>query len=174
MARSISNDSRKGLTLVEMVLSVIIMVIVFSMAVFFLATGVQGINISRTASVVNSKAGVALQRISLELRDANGNISVDSGAKTVTYQSSVAAYPGTRTIAYDSGAKTITLSFSGNTYVLTDNVASFTISPIMADVDGNGVSEVGTINMRIEYDTSFSGSSNTTPFVLQVTPRRLN
>ncbi|MGE4554154.1 MAG: type II secretion system protein J, partial [Desulfovibrionaceae bacterium] len=98
--------NQAGFTLIELIVSVVLLSIIASMAFFFLTTGVSGFLLSRNASKSAMIAQNAATRMTMELRTADGaagSTIIFSPNSSVTYTSTDSDLPGTRRIHYDSG-----------------------------------------------------------------------
>ncbi len=162
-----TTDSRRGMTLLELILGVIILGIIASVGSLFFVTGIKGYTQTRDASDLALKADVALARLDIELRDMDG---LGSGSSvtvvpdtSITYESTSLA--GTRTISYASGRISLQTESAGTLYTLMDNVTAFSLSTGTADLDGKGSPyEIAAVNI------SFTSGGKT--FSLQVLPRQ--
>ena len=138
----------KGFTLVELVVTIVLVGIIGTFTTFFLYTGFSGYLRAKDTAEGALKAQIALDRISLELRDING-ISAFTANTSIDYTS--VTLPGNRQITYnpDPVARTIALSVDGNSNPLLDNVASFTMTPTYIDLNyySDGLNEVQAIDV---------------------------
>lgn len=154
-----------GFTLVELIAVMVILGLVSVFAGIFITTGVRGSLAARQAEENAQRAQIALQRISLELRDANGGPG-SGGAPVVTtasirYTTSQTALGGTRTLAYDATAKRINLTpASGAPQILVDGVETCAMG-------FNGANATNNIVFTVTFTLTGSG----TPFTLTVKPR---
>lgn len=157
-----------GFTLIEIIAAVVLMGFIAVFGGLFLASGVRGsINAQQTQE--NSiKAQIALSRIALELRDANGGPGAGSApivqAAAIQYTSSAAAFPGTRTLRYNAGSGTITIApaTGGAAYTLVDGVSSCSMG-----FTGTGA------QYNVAITVSFTLQNTATPFSVTVKPRNV-
>lgn len=154
-----------GFTLVELIAVVVILGLISVFAGIFITTGVRGSLAARQAEENAQRAQIALQRISLELRDLNGGPG-SGGAPIVTaasvrYTTSQTDLGGARTLAYDATAKRINLTpASGVPQPLVDGVEACTMGFSGASATSN-----------IVFTITFTLTGTGTPFTITVKPR---
>lgn len=158
-----------GFTLIELIAVLIIMGLIGTFASFFVSTGARG-NLAAMQAEQNAQRGqIALQRISLELRDMSGGPTGSASAPIVVatppsiqYTSSQAALPGARTLAYNASTKTITLTpaSGGTAQILVDGVASCAMTT-------SGASATYDITFTVTFTLTGTG----TAFSITVKPR---
>lgn len=157
-----------GFTLIELIAVMVILGFVGVFAGLFLSTGLRG-NLAAQQAQENAQRGqIALQRISLELRDVNGGpgaggtapiVSADNS--TIRYTTDQTALSGTRTLAYSAAAGQITLTpASGVPQLLVDGVTA-------CSMGSSGTSA----NHNIVFTVTFSLTGTTAPFSITVKPR---
>jgi prepilin-type N-terminal cleavage/methylation domain-containing protein len=140
----------KGFTLVELVVTIVLVGIIGTFTMFFLYTGFSGYLKARDTAEGALKAQIALDRISLELRDIK-NISAFTVNTEIDYTSTT--LPGNRQIKFypdsDPTKQRIALSVDGNENPLLDNVASFIMTTTSADLNyySGGKKEVQAIDV---------------------------
>jgi prepilin-type N-terminal cleavage/methylation domain-containing protein len=136
----------KGFTLVELVVTIVLVGIIGTFTTLFLYTGLSGYLRAKDTTEGALTAQIALDRISLELRDIK-DISAFTANTKIDYTS--VTLPGNREITYNPVAKTIALSVDGNANPLLDNVASFTMTATYADLNyySGGSNEVQAIDV---------------------------
>lgn len=124
-----------GFTLIELIAAIVLMGFIAIFAGIFISTGMRGALTARQAQENALKAQIALDRISIELRDISGGPGSGSApivtATSIQYTSSAAALSGTRTLAYTgTTTRTITLTpaSGGTAYTLVDGVSACTMS----------------------------------------------
>ncbi len=128
-----------GFTLVEIVATVVLVGVIAVFGGFFLITGMRGEIQARQAAMDGQKADMALERIAIELRDADGltgpgtAIGVDATPPTINYHSAIAALgsatAASRSLAYESANQRITLTPAGGTaQPLIDRVSGCTMT----------------------------------------------
>lgn len=160
----------KGFTLVELIVTIVLVGIIGTFTTLFMYTGLNGYLRVKDTAEGALKAQIALDRISLELRDIN-QIEAFTTNNTIDYFST--RLPGDRQIIYDSNARTISLDVDGdvNTLdILIDEVSNFTMS-LTADRDLNNSGDA--INEVEAIDVSFSVGEIRRPFSARIFPRNM-
>ena len=135
-----------GFTLVELIVTLVLVGIIGTFTTLFMYTGLNGYLRAKDTAEGALKAQIALDRISLELRDINeietltANTSVDYFSETL---------PGDRQIIHNAVADTISLDVDGNVNLLLDDVRSFTMTAAYKDLNfyADGNNEVEAINI---------------------------
>ena len=163
-----NNKNKKGFILIEIVITVMLIGVIGSFVSFFLYTGVKGYFSTKQATEGALKSQVAMDRISLELRNAR---TVTSAAgDSITYTSD--DFPGIqRRIRWDSDTKYIYLWIDSNggnpeaENTILDNIESFEINIDSGNLDNNSGDEISGI--RIALTSADIGSG----FNLQIYPR---
>lgn len=141
---------QRGLILVELIAVIVLMGIIGSFTGFFLYTGINGYMMTKNTTEGALNAQMALDRITLELRDLNYFTSTpDTTAPdlSLSYKSQ-ALTTGTRILKYDSGTNTIAINIANQDYTLLENVSSFSLAVTPKDLDNDGsVDDVATIEV---------------------------
>ena len=129
----------QGLALIELITVIVLIGIIASFTTFFLYSGIEGYLNTKNTQEGALNAQMALDRISLELRDLDYFTSYSQNS-TLTYTSKVLA--GTRKLSYSSDA--IWLSIDSNDYKLLEQVTagSFVLSKAVRDLDHDGSDEI--------------------------------
>ena len=148
----------KGFTLVELIVTIVLVGIIGTFTTFFLYTGLMGYLRARDTAEGALKAQIALDRISLELRDINAItafIATPDPNPSIDYTSTT--LPGERRIRYDSANKEILLrvgGVGGQENLLLDGVKSFAMTPSYADLNyySIGGNEVQAINVLFTFE----------------------
>ena len=155
-----------GFTLVELIVTIVLVGIVGTFTTLFMYTGLNGYIRAKDTAEGALKAQIALNRISMELRDIE-DIDAFTANTTIDYES--ATLIGDRQITYDGAADTISMDIDGNVNVLLDDVRNFTMTASYADLDnsGGGVNEVEAI------DVSFTVGEIGRPFSARIFPRHM-
>ena len=165
---------QSGFTLLELIISMVIMGIILVVGTMFFATMLSGYNTARQGVEYGQMAEIAVDRIVYELKNATGQAGGDTvviAANTsVTYESTVPAFTGTtRIISYDNAAKTINLSVAGTSHLLLENISAFTLAVTENDLDGNSATDEIS-----SFDISFTitnGGAYSQTFTMQIAPR---
>jgi len=161
-----SQDRQKGLILIELVTTLILIGFIGAFAGFFLYSGITGFLTSKKTSETALKAQIALDRISNELKHIQSLPSAPVANTSITYQSS--DLTGNRRIRYDSASKNLFLSVNGTENLLLDEVATFTLNWTSANLDNaDDDEEVSAINI------GFTITDVGTPFNVRIYPRSL-
>ena len=136
----------EGFTLVELIVTIVLVGIIGTFTTLFLYTGLSGYLRAKDTAEGALSAQIALDRISLELRDINA-ISAFTANTKIDYTS--VTLPGNREIAYNSATRTLALSVDGNASPLLLDVTSFTMTATYADLNNysGGGNEVQAINV---------------------------
>ena len=125
--------TQKGLILIELITVIVLVGIIASFTTFLLYSGIKGYmdTKNRTEGAINAQ--MALDRISLELRDLD-YFAAFTQDSSLSFTSEVLS--GTRMLSYNSN--TIWISIGSNDYKLLENVGSFTLSATPQDLDDDG------------------------------------
>ena len=160
--------NQKGLILIELIMTIVLIGIIASFTGFFIYSGINGYLRAQYISNGSLDAQRALDRISLELRDIT-NITPAPTAISVTYTTDAPVLTGTRTLKYDANARTIFIRVEPNDYALLENVSSFNLTPQYANLDNDPapVDEVAYID--VEFNLREIG----TKFKARIFPRNL-
>ncbi|MEA1988799.1 MAG: type II secretion system protein [Pseudomonadota bacterium] len=116
--------AQKGFTLVELIVTLVLVGIIGTFTTLFMYTGLNGYLRAKDTSEGALKAQIALDRISLELRDIDKIDLVTYSDDTRIDYTSV-TLPGNRKILYNGGV--ISLDVDGNVNALLDEVSDFTL-----------------------------------------------
>lgn len=129
----------QGLALIELITVIVLIGIIASFTTFFLYSGIEGYLNTKNTQEGALNAQMALDRISLELRDLDYFTSYSQNS-TLTYTSKVLA--GTRKLSYSSDA--IWLSIGSEDYKLLEKVTagSFVLGKEVRDLDHDGSDEI--------------------------------
>jgi len=140
--RSDFREKRAGFVLFEVIVSLVLVGAIATFSSIFLISGIEGYLFSKKASESALKAQIAMDRISLELRDIN-NID-DINSTSITYTSDT--LPGTRMIKFDSN--NIYINVDASDYILLDDVSNFTLTAILSDLNNDTNDEIAYIDLR--------------------------
>jgi prepilin-type N-terminal cleavage/methylation domain-containing protein len=156
----------KGFTLVELIVTLVLVGIIGTFTTLFMYTGLNGYLRAKDTAEGALKAQIALDRLSLELRDIN-EIETLTANTAIDYFS--ATLPGDRQITYNALADTISMDVDGNVNLLLDDVQSFTMTAAYADLNNSG----GGNNEVEAIDVSFSVGEIGRPFSTRIFPRNM-
>ena len=156
--------AQNGFTLVELIVTLVLVGIIGTFTTLFMYTGLNGYLKAKDTSEGALKAQIALDRISLELKDIN-NISEFNSDTNINYTSET--LPGNRKI-FLNGDK-IELDVDGTPNPLLDTVVSFDLEPTYTDLNhyADGNLEVGSIEI------SFTVGEIERPFSTRIFPRNM-
>jgi prepilin-type N-terminal cleavage/methylation domain-containing protein len=156
--------AQNGFTLVELIVTLVLVGIIGTFTTLFMYTGLNGYLKAKDTSEGALKAQIALDRISLELKDIN-NISEFNSDTNINYTSET--LPGNRKI-FLNGDK-IELDVDGTPNPLLDTVVSFDLEPTYTDLNhyADGNLEVGSIAI------SFTVGEIERPFSARIFPRNM-
>jgi prepilin-type N-terminal cleavage/methylation domain-containing protein len=157
---------QKGFTLVELIVALVLVGIIGTFTTLFMYTALNGYLRAKDTSEGALKAQIALDRISLELRDIN-NISDFNSNINIDYTSET--LPFARRIRYDPGNDEILLSVAGNEYLLVDDARTFSLTANSTDLNyySGGALEVKSI------EVSFTVGEIGRPFSARLFPRNM-
>jgi prepilin-type N-terminal cleavage/methylation domain-containing protein len=138
-----------GFTLVELIVALVLVGIIATFTTLFMYTGLNGYLRTKDNSEGALKAQLALDRLSLELRDIS-EIEAFTANSAIDYLSTTLT--GDRQIIYNANAATISLDVDGdiNTLdTLLDEVSSFTMTMIAnRDLNNDAINEVEAIEVK--------------------------
>ena len=139
-----------GFTLIELTVTIVLVGIIGTFTSLFMYTGLNGYLRAKDTAEGALKAQIALDRISLELRDLT-EIETLTANTSIDYFS--ATLPGDRQIIHNGVADTISLDVDGNVNLLLDDVQSFTMTAASKDLnfyaDGNNEVEAIDVSFTI-------------------------
>ncbi len=139
----------RGLILIELISVIVLVGIIASYTGFFLYTGINGYMNARTNTEGSLNAQMALDRISLELKDLNYFTSTPDTTPpdlSISYESET--LNGTRMIKYVSASDTILINIDGTDYKLLENVPTFSLIVTPMDLNNDPTeNEVATIEV---------------------------
>jgi prepilin-type N-terminal cleavage/methylation domain-containing protein len=155
-----SIGAQKGFTLVELIVTLVLVGIIGTFTTLFMYTGLNGYLRAKDTSEGALKAQIALDRISLELRDIK-TISDFNSNTNIDYECESTTLSFARIIKYDSVNDEILLSVAGNENVLLDDVRTFSLTTTTKDLNyyADGNLEVESIQVSFtvgEIERSFS------------------
>ena len=136
-----------GFTLVELIVTIVLVGIIGTFTTFFLYTGISGYLRAKDTAESALKAQIALDRISLELRDID-LIDKNTYTKNARIDYTSVTLPGSRKILYSSGV--ITLDVNDSPHELLDGVLDFTMEIKPEDLNADGINEVRAIEVSFK------------------------
>ena len=146
-----------GFTLIELILTLVLIGIIGTFTSLFVYSGIRGYISTRQTSEGALQAQIAMDRISLELRDINsltGTPAITGSNLSLSYKSAVLS--GTRVLTYNSDEKAILISVENgsNPNELLKNVDSCVLSLtyLNFDHDTGSVNEVAHIDLNFKLD----------------------
>ena len=146
-----------GFSLIELILTIVLIGIIGTFTSLFVYSGIRGYMTTRQNSESALQAQIALDRISLELRDINsltGTPDTTGPDLSISYKSAVLS--GTRELKYDSTQRAILISVDdGSNYnELLKNVdpCVLSLSYLNLDHDTAPVNEVEYIQFEFNLD----------------------
>ena len=151
---------RTGFVLFEVIVSLVLVGAIATFSSIFLISGIEGYLFSKKASESALKAQIAMDRISLELRDINNIDSIDS--TSITYTSDTLS--GTRIIKFDSN--NIYINVDASDYLLLDDISNFTLTAILSDLNNDGSDEIAYIDVGFTI-------TDIPAFSVQIYPRNM-
>jgi prepilin-type N-terminal cleavage/methylation domain-containing protein len=158
--------TQKGFTLVELIVTLVLVGIIGTFTTLFMYTGLNGYLRAKDTSEGALKAQIALDRISLELRDID-NIDLTTFNNDTRIDYTSVTLPGNRKILFSGGV--ISLDVNGNENALLDEVSDFTlrITPQELNYFADNKDEVQAI------DVSFKVGIIERPFNVRIFPRNM-
>jgi len=158
--------SQKGFTLVELIVTLVLVGIIGTFTTLFMYTGLNGYLRAKDTSEGALKAQIALDRISLELRDIDKiDLGTYSDDARIDYTS--VTLPYNRKILFNGGV--ISLDVNGNANALLDEVSGFTMRMIPGELNyfADNKNEVQAI------DVSFKVGDIEREFSARIFPRNM-
>ena len=133
---------RTGFVLVEVIVSLVLVGVIATFSSIFLISGIEGYLFSKKASESALKAQIAMDRISLELRDIDDIQNLDPDT-SIEYTSD--KLPGTRAIKFYSG--NIYINVGATDYILLDDISNFTLTATPYDFGNDTNNEIAYIDV---------------------------
>ena len=138
--------SQKGFTLVELIVTIVLVGLIGVFTTLFVYTGLNGYLRARDTSEGALKAQIALDRISMELRDID-SINTFAAGSQIDYTSRTLA--GNRQILYSNGVISINTGSVDRT--LLDEIEKFSMVLIQTDLNADGNDEVQAIEISFNF-----------------------
>ena len=156
--------NQRGLILVELIAVIVLIGIIATFTGFFLYTGINGYLKTKTAIEGALNAQMALDRITLELRNISEITPVPSNT-SVTYKSETLT--GTRTLKYVGDE--IFIRVDPTDYLLLEDVSSFTMLYTYQNLDHDPVPVDEIAHIEVEFNLSGIGKE----FRAKIFPRNM-
>ncbi len=132
-------NKQQGFALIELIAVIVLVGIIASFFAIFLTTGVKGYLNTKNATEGSLNAQMALDRISMELRDIR-ELTATPSSTTLSYKSEDPTE--TRTLKYEN--QNIYIRVDTTDYMLLENISTFVISnPPPRDLDNDGSNDDG-------------------------------
>jgi prepilin-type N-terminal cleavage/methylation domain-containing protein len=146
-----------GFTLIELIMTIVLIGIIGVFTSLFVYSGIRGYQTTRQASEGALQAQIAMDRISLELRNINsltGTPAITGSNLSLSYKSETLS--GTRVLKYYTNENTIKISVDNGAIYneLLKNVDSCVLSLtyLNLDHDTGPVNEVAHIDLNFKLD----------------------
>ena len=160
----------KGLILIELIMTIVLIGIIATFTGFFVYSGINGYLRAKYITNGSMDAQRALDRISLELRNIDYFTSAPVLNTSITYKSTELELPGTRILRYDTTNKAILIGKVGSEQPLLENIkaGSFKLVVKDKDLDNDGSSD-DIEAIEVEFNIVDIGTS----FNTRIFPRNL-
>jgi len=134
---------QKGLILIELIMTIVLIGIIATFTGFFIYSGINGYLRAKDITNGSMDAQRALDRISLELRSLDYFTSAPVLNTSITYESTESELSGTRILRYDATNKAILIGRVGSEQPLLENIqpGSFKLAVKDKDLDNDGSSD---------------------------------
>jgi prepilin-type N-terminal cleavage/methylation domain-containing protein len=139
-------SSQDGFTLVELIVTIVLVGLIGVFTTLFVYTGLNGYLTARDTSEGALKAQIALDRISMELRDID-NISTFADNSQIDYTSRTLG--GNRQILYNNGV--ISINAGSGARNLLDEIETFSMNLTLTDLNDDGNNEVQAIEITFNF-----------------------
>ena len=141
-----ANTPQKGFTLVELIVTIVLVGIIGTFTTLFVYTGLNGYLRAKDTSEGALKAQIALDRISMELRHIDA-ISAFTNNSQITYTNRrLDPDRKDRKISYSNGVIYLDVDVSTNEFL--DGVSNFAMTLIRGDLNGDNTrDEVQAVNV---------------------------
>lgn len=138
--------SQNGFTLVELIVTIVLVGLIGVFTTLFVYTGLNGYLRARDTSEGALMAQIALDRISMELRDID-SISTFTAGSQIDYTSRTLS--GNRQILYSNGV--ISINGGNGARNLLDEIENFSMTLTQADLNADGSDEVQAIEISFNF-----------------------
>ena len=143
---SFAARSQKGFTLVELIVTIVLVGLIGVFTTLFVYTGLNGYLKTRDTSEGALKAQITLDRISMELRDID-TISTFTAGSQIDYTSRT--LNGDRQILYSNGV--ISINGGNGARNLLDEIENFSMTLTQTDLNADGNDEVQAIEITFNF-----------------------
>ena len=140
-------SSQKGFTLVELIVTIVLVGIIGTFTTLFVYTGLNGYLTVRDTSEGALKAQIALDRISLELRDINAITTFNANSR-IDFTSRTLG--PNRQILFNNGI--ISINGGNGAQSLLDGVTSFNMTLRQLDLNADGNNNVEAIEVSFNTE----------------------
>ena len=163
-------NNQKGFALIELIAVIVLVGIIASFSAFFLYTGFNGYVNTKNATEGALNAQMALDRITLELRNISELTSMPSSA-SLSYKSENIHLTGTRTLKHEN--QKVFIRVNTTDYILLDNISTFTISkPSPRDLDNDGSND-DVSHIEVEFRVGLNENEIRRSFRTRIFPRQM-
>jgi prepilin-type N-terminal cleavage/methylation domain-containing protein len=159
-----ASRSQNGFTLVELIVTIVLVGLIGVFTTLFVYTGLNGYLKARDTSEGALKAQIALDRLSMELRDID-RISTFVDNSQIDYDSRTLGK--NRQILYSNGVLSINAGNGART--LLDEIENFSMTKTQTDLDADGNDEI----QAIEISFNFIPERFTRQFDARIFPRHM-
>ncbi len=158
---------QSGFTMVELIVTIVLVGIIGTFTTLFLYTGLNGYLRAQDTAEGALKAQIAMDRIALELRHLNEIQTWDPVNHLIVFTSDT--LPGVRRIQWDDGTDNITLRVDAKDSLLLNEVTTFALSRSTKDLNNSGDG-----NLEVAYiDITFTVGEMGREFNLRIYPRNM-
>ncbi len=137
---------QNGFTLVELIVTIVLVGLIGVFTTLFVYTGLNGYLKTRDTTEGALKAQIALDRISMELRDID-TISTFTAGSQIDYTSRT--LEGDRQILYSNGV--ISINGGNGARRLLDEIQNFSMTLSQTDLNADGSDEVQAIEITFNF-----------------------
>ena len=156
--------SQNGFTLVELIVTIVLVGLIGVFTTLFVYTGLNGYLKARDTSEGALKAQIALDRISMELRDIDSIATFAAGSQ-IDYTSRTLT--GNRQVLFSNGV--ISINAGNGARTLLDEIENFSMTLTQTDLNADGNDEV----QAIEISFNFVPERFTRQFNARIFPRNM-
>ena len=162
-----SMSHQNGFTLVELIVTIVLVGIIGTFTTLFLYTGLNGYLRAQDTAEGALKAQIAMDRIALELRHINAIQTWDPSNNLIVYTSDT--LPGVRRIQWNGGTDNITITVDATDRILLNEVTTFALSRSQKDLNNSGDGNLEVAYIQISFTVGEMGRQ----FSLRIYPRNM-